>query len=301
METVSETWQLWSQMPLWGAVLRIGLILLFALVLVAMSGAIARRVDRRVQGQLEGGPTAALKRRRTLMATVRFTINAIVIGTVALLILRELGIDLAPLLAGAGVAGIVIGLGTQSLMRDILGGVTLLLEDHYAVGDFVSTAGVTGTVERITLRMTQLRDIHGALHVVPNGHGGTVTNLTKGWSMAVLDVSVAYKEDVARVSDVLADIGRELEHDPDWGPKLVEPLIVLGVQVLNESSVDIRVTAKLPPEDRFDFLRFLRGRIKTRFDTEGIEIPFPHRTVYVGSGAAGVLRASIESDESDES
>jgi small-conductance mechanosensitive channel len=185
-------------------------------------------------------------------------------------------------------------------MRDILGGVTLLLEDQYAVGDFVGTAGVTGTVERITLRMTQLRDIHGAVHVVPNGHGGTVTNLTKGWSMAVLDVSVAYKEDVARVSDVLADIGRELERDPDWGPKFVEPLIVLGVQVLNDSSVDIRVTAKLPPEDRYDFLRFLRGRIKTRFDAEGIEIPFPHRTVYVGSGAAGVLRASIESDESDE-
>lgn len=271
----------WMSQPLVAVSLRVALILVLALLVVAVAARLIERADRKIVEQLEAGPNEGLKRRRTFGNVVRYATSVFVFGVATLSILRELGLDLAPILAGAGVAGIVIGLGTQNLMRDFLGGLLVLIEGQYGVGDFVRVGGVSGTVEKVTLRMTQLRDSHGNVHIVPNGHGSVVTNETREWSRALLDVDVAYKEDVDRVMDVLAEIGAELSADPAWGPKLLEPVTIPGLQSLGESGVSIRTFFKTMPTEKFNVMRELRRRIKIRFDAEGIEIPFPQRTVHV--------------------
>jgi small conductance mechanosensitive channel len=240
-------------------------------------------------------PSEGLKRRRTLTSIVKFSISILILLVAVITILVETGVDIKPLLAGAGIAGIAIGLGTQNLMRDILGGIFVLMEQQYNVGDIISVAGVSGKVEMVTLRMTQLRDVDGNVHFVPNGQATVVTNMTKEWARAKLDVEVAYKEDVDRVIAVLKEVGQELRADPKWQSFLLDPVEVPGVQLLGESGVQVRIFFKTQPDQKWNVTRELRRRIKNRFDAEGIEIPFPHRTVYFGTGETGAVR--IESAE----
>lgn len=269
----------WLEQPLVGPALRIGAIILLVSVLLSVVTRIGRAIDRALSARL--GDEAVAKR-ETVTSVVRWVVKLSIIVTGVFSVLGELGLDLAPLLAGAGIAGIAIAFGAQNLLKDFLGGAFVLAEQQYAVGDWVRMAGVEGAVERVTLRMTTLRDLQGNLHVVPNGHGSVVTNETHTWARALLDVEVAYKENVDRVIQVLREVGDELFSDQAWAGKLLEPMEILGVHALGESGVQIRMVIKTAPMDKFRARRELRRRVKNRFDAEGIEIPFPHRTIYTG-------------------
>jgi small conductance mechanosensitive channel len=208
----------------------------------------------------------------------------VVIVTIAGLTVLSSFIDIGPVLASVGVLGLAISFGAQSLVKDVITGTFLLLEGQFAVGDVVRIADVSGKIERITLRTTVLRDLHGTVHTVPNGSISRVSNLTKSWSRAVLDIGVAYKEDVDRVIEVMRDIGREFHADPEWKKLLLGEPEVLGIDSLGDSAVVIRMVVQTLPQEQFPVGRELRRRVKNRFDNENIEIPFPHVSVYWGEG-----------------
>ena len=277
--------------------IRVLLVIVIALVALNVTSWIANRIDRKMIERGELKPSEGVKRRRTLTNIVKYSINTLILLVTVITILHETGVDITPILAGAGIMGIVIGLGTQNLMRDVLGGMFVLMEHQYDVDDVISVAGVRGKVEKVTLRMTRLRDVEGSVHFVPNGQASVVTNLTKEWTRAKLDVEVAYKENVDRVIAVLKEVGEEMGADPEWQSFLLDPAEVPGVQLLGESGVQVRIFFKTQPEQKWNVTRELRRRIKNRFDAEGIEIPFPHRTVYFGTGETGAVR--IESAEPD--
>ena len=287
MQAFLDDFQYWLDQPFVGPTIHIGLIVLVTVLLVVATNRLGHHVDDILARRLGED---SVNRRETISGVVRWVVRVGIFGIGLISILREIGLDPTPLLAGAGIAGIIIAFGAQNLMKDFLAGGFVLAEHQYGVGDFVRMAGVEGTVERVTLRMTALRDASGNLHIVPNGHGSVVTNETHTWSRALLDVEVAYKEDVDRVMQVLREIGDEMAADPVWGKTLQEPMEIPGVQAFRESGVAIRVHVKTPPSQKFTTLRELRRRVKNRFDAEGIEIPFPHRTVYhhdVTRAAAG--------------
>lgn len=268
------------------------LILVAAMAGIWLTQRFANRIDSYVRTGGDLGPTEGEKRLRTLANIVRYTITILIVAVALMMILRQTGIDVGPLLAGAGIAGVVLGFGAQNIVRDYLAGIFILMENQYAVADVIEVAGVAGRVEKVTLRMTQLRDLSGSVHVVPNGEIKVVTNFTKEWSKALLDVGVAYKEDVDRVMEILQEVGVEMADDETWGPRLLEPVNVMGVQDFSDSAVVIRMNLKTVPDMRWDVARELRRRIKNRFDQEDIEIPFPHRTLYVGTGASGTLEVA---------
>jgi small conductance mechanosensitive channel len=188
-----------------------------------------------------------------------------------------------------GIAGLAIGFGAQSLVKDVITGFFLMLENHYRVGDVLRTAGVAGRVEAVTLRVTTLRDLQGRVHVIPNGQIDTLTNFTKDWSRTVLDIGVAYKEDVDEVIEVLKGVGEELRKDEQFKALIMEPMNILGVEDFGDSQVTIRMFFTTQPLKQWDVAREFRRRVKNAFDEHGIEFPFPHRTLYMGSGEQGRL------------
>lgn len=206
----------------------------------------------------------------------------IVMVTVTTLTVLDVFINIGPLLASVSVVGLAISFGAQSLVKDVISGTFMLIEGQFGIGDVVRVGDTAGMVEKITLRTTILRDLHGIVHIIPNGEITRVSNLTKTWSRAVIDVGVAYREDVDRVIETLKNLGAEFQADPDWGPLLLDPPEVLGVENLSDSAVVVRMTAKTLPLKQWDVARELRRRIKKRFDAEGIEIPYPHLTFYWG-------------------
>ena len=216
--------------------------------------------------------------------------RVVVLTAVLLMILKEIGIDIGPLLAGAGVVGLAVGFGGQSLVKDVIGGFFILLENHMNVGDVVEIAGKSGLVESINLRVTTLRDLEGKVHVVPNGEITTLTNMTKEWSRALVEIGVAYKEDVDMVIGILGEVAAEMREDAEYGPMMLEPLEVLGLDSFGDSSVNIKVMMKTLPIKQWAVAREFRRRVKKTFDERGIEIPFPHVTLYMGEGEnTGVL------------
>jgi small conductance mechanosensitive channel len=182
------------------------------------------------------------------------------------------------------VLGLAVSFGAQSLVKDVISGTFMLLEGQFGIGDVISVGDASGAVEKITLRTTVLRDIRGAVHIIPNGEITRVTNLTKAWSRAVLDIGVGYPEDADRVMAVMKEEADGLQADPQWGELLLDPPEVLGIETFGESAMVIRLLARTLPEKQWNVARELRRRIKKRFDAEGIELPFPHVTVYWGEG-----------------
>jgi small conductance mechanosensitive channel len=259
----------------------VAVIAIFAWLAIKVTGAaIARLVDEVARGEDRDAIERA-KRVRTLGTLIENTVAVAVVACSVLMVLRELGLDIMPLLTGAGIAGLAIGFGAQTLVKDVISGFFLILENQVRVGDVASINGTGGLVEAIRLRTITLRDLHGTVHVFPNGSITTLSNLSKDFSFAVLDVGVAYKEDTDRVVEVLRRVAAELREDPELGPTVLEPLEVLGVDQFGESAVVIKVRMKTLPLKQWAVGRELRRRIKKAFDREGIEIPFPHRTVLV--------------------
>ena len=240
----------------------------------------ARGRIHRMEVSGEKAPDAELQRRKTLGSVLTRAGVILILSITSMMVLEEVGITLGPLLATAGIAGLAIGFGAQTLVKDIISGIFILIEDQYAIGDVVQTAGVDGVVEQVNLRTTILRDLHGVVHVVPNGEIRVLSNKTKGWSRAVLEVGVGYGEDPDRVIAILEELAAELMADPVYGALLLETPTVPGVEAFGESAVTIRMMAKTLPLRQWDVARELRRRIKRRFDEEGIEIPFPQRVVW---------------------
>ncbi len=219
-------------------------------------------------------------RARTLVGVFfNATSVAILLGG-GLMLLQEAGIPVAPLLGGAAVFGLAVAFGAQNLIRDYFYGFVILLENQYKLNDVVQIGALSGQVEKITLRMTVLRDLEGRVHFIPNGQITAVTNMTHGWSRALFDIGVAYKEDVDRVIGVLSSLAHDLRSDPQFGPLILEDATMLGVDRLADSAVVIKFFIKTRPLQQWTIRRELLRRIKNRFDELGIEIPYPHRTVY---------------------
>jgi moderate conductance mechanosensitive channel len=260
--------------------------ILVALIVAWAAFLVLRTITRRVEAGAAGGEGIAGRAReqriRTLVSLIR-SVGIVVILVITLFsILGILGHDIRPLLAGAGVIGLAISFGAQSLVRDVITGMFILFENQFAVGDVIRIGDTGGAVERMTLRVVVLRDIHGVVHVIPNGEIKKVANMTRSWSRAVIEIGVAYKEDVDRVMEVMREVGRELQQDEAWSPLLVEEVTVPGIESFGDSAVNIRIMTKTLPLKQWDVARELRRRLKNRFDAEGIEIPFPHRTFYWG-------------------
>lgn len=221
------------------------------------------------------------KRIDTLTRLLRQGCSIAVTAITVLLLLSEMGVNMGPLLASAGIVGLAVGFGAQSLVRDVISGFFIVLENQVRLGDTAIVNGTTGTVEQINFRTTVLRDVTGTVHVFPNGTITTLANQSKDWSAYVFEIGVAYKEDTDKVIPVIENVGNTLRKDPVYGPMILEPIEVMGVDQLADSAVIIKARIKTIPSKQWDVGRQFWGKLKKAFDAEGIEIPFPHRQVYL--------------------
>jgi small conductance mechanosensitive channel len=227
-----------------------------------------------------------IKRMNTLSMVLRYIVTTVILAITVVEILHELGISIAPVLAAAGVVGLAVGFGAQSLVKDYFNGFFLLLENQIRKDDVVEIADKAGLVEEITLRYIKMRDYEGNVHYVPNGQITTVTNKSRDFAFAVMDVGVAYKENIAKVMQVMQVVGADLYTDPVFSPKILDQLEMAGVDSLGDSAVVIRCRFKVIPLEQWTIKREYLRRIKNAFDQQNIEIPFPHLTVYQGQLAA---------------
>jgi len=219
----------------------------------------------------------------TLVHTFRWATNIAILIMALLMLLGRFGVPITPLLTGAGVAGLAISLGAQTLIKDLIGGFLIVVENQYAVGDVIEVQHVSGVVEKLTLRATSLRDLAGRLHVVPNGEVRIVSNVTKQWSRALIEVGVAYEEDLDRVLRVMEEIGRRLVEDPEVGPQLIGEPEVSGPISLDDWAITMRLMAKTQPGKHWDVGREIQKRILTTFEREGISMPYPRQEMWIRS------------------
>lgn len=263
-------------------------VMLIAVGMVVLMTLLKRGVARfRVMYEGSLPDQAQIKRANTLTHIVRDVVRIVIFFVGVMMILSEVGIDLKPLLAAAGLGGLAIGFGAQSLVKDLISGFFILLENSILVGDVVEVAGVSGVVEEIELRTIRLRDLSGNVHVVPNGVIDKVKNMTKDFSYYLFEIGVAYRENVDEVMTVLQDIAEELRRDPLFADDILAPLDMLGVDKFADSAVIIKSRIKTVPLKQWRVGREMNRRIKQTFDAKGIEIPFPHQTIYWGEPKQG--------------
>jgi small conductance mechanosensitive channel len=241
-------------------------------------------VKRIVKGTMVGKPKSAIKKRTDTLSNVFIQTGMVFVGVVAIFtIIAELGINIAPALAGLGIAGIAVGFGAQSLVKDIFNGVLILLENQYGIGDVVKIAGIAGLVEDVTLRRTVLRDLDGIVHSIPNSEIGVASNYTKEWSRVNMNISVGYGENLDHVIKVINMVGKELAEDPDWTPRILKAPEVLRIDEFGNSGIAIKILGETKPLAQWDVMGELRRRLKKAFDEENIEIPWPHTKVFFGN------------------
>jgi small-conductance mechanosensitive channel len=265
-------------------------IIIFVIVAIFLINLIVPRLVRvTAQNRLAGKPEEEIKQRADTLTHV-FTRSGgtllIVIGFIT--ILPELGVQIGPLLAGVGVAGIAIGFGAQSLVKDFFAGTFILLDNQYAQGDVIEIAGKVGVVEDIGIRRTVIRDLDGVVHWVPNGEIVVASNFTQDYSRINMDISVSYAEDLDYVMEVINKVGQELAEDEDWKEIILDPPHSLRVNSFGDSGIDIKVIGDVKPIRQWEVMGEMRRRLKRRFDEVGIEIPFPHRVVVHEAKAAGL-------------
>lgn len=266
--------------------LRIALILLLALIAMKVASAVSGRLLGVVNKQRKDD-AEFLKRAITLKAVISYLLSIVIAAVTIMMILGEVGIEIGPVLAAAGVVGLAVGFGAQSLVKDVISGFFILLDDQIRVGDVVEVAGKSGLVERVNLRVTVLRDLAGAVHFVPNGNIDVVTNMTKDFSQYVMNIGVAYREDIDEVMSVLREIDEEMQRDPAFSIDMLEPIDILGVDQFADSAVIVKARLKTRPIQQWRVGREFNRRMKKRFDELNIEIPFPHVTLYMGEGKDG--------------
>jgi small-conductance mechanosensitive channel len=265
--------------------------------LAALGLVIVFSLARRGQHTLQALKRVREARRQqlvTLVQILKWTANILILVTALLMFLSNFGLDITPLLASAGVAGLAISLGAQSLIKDFVGGLLILMENQYAVGDCIAVGNVSGQVEQITLRATYVRALDGDLHIVPNGEVRIVANRTKGWSAVVVDVGVAYEEDLDRALRVLEDAAAAFAEDPALGPDLVEAPQVLGVTGLGDSAVIVRLRVKTSPGKQWVIGRQLRKFLLATCEREGVTLPYPRQEVWVRAAQPGAAQVTEE-------
>ena len=253
---------------------------LLAALAIWLTGVASRRIERAVDDGDDSITTMREKRGRTVAQLLRSVGRVTVIG-IAILLTFNVFINIAPILAGAGILGLAVSFGAQGLVKDLISGFFILSEDQFGVGDIIEAAGKGGVVERMTLRVVVLRDLEGTMHVIPNGEIKVVSNRTRIWSRSIVDVGVPYDEDIDRALGVVRDESAQFSTDPKWSVLLDGPVEVVGVESFGDSSVVIRTLIKTQPGSQWSAGREFRRRLKIRFDREGIEIPFPQRDVHL--------------------
>lgn len=278
--------------------LRILLIAIGAYVLIRIVNGVIGRVESIAASRTTDFLSAseAERRLKTLSSLLRSMVFLVIAGIAAVMALRELGMDIAPIIAGAGILGLAVSFGGQNLVRDVISGFFIIFENQIRVGDVAVINGQAGTVEEINFRTTVIRDLQGIVHVFPNGAITQLSNQSKGWSRYVIDVGVAYKENIDYVMEVLREIGDGLCKDNKFSSLILEPLEILGVDSFGDSDVVIKCMIKTLPLKQWEVGRELRRRIKNTFDLKGIEIPFPHLSVYYGEASKpfGVRLEGVE-------
>lgn len=300
--TGSRRFAEWSDILVGKPLAIIGLILIGFLIrwlLHRIVARIARRAERGVLPERVESRIAARRKQRaaTMSGVLQSIITFVVVAVVFTMVLSELGVDIAPIIASAGILGIALGFGAQSLVRDFLSGIFIFLEDQYGVGDVVDVGEASGTVEAVTLRMTRLRGLDGTVWYVPNGEILRVGNQSQNWSRAVVDVAVGYNEDLPRVERVLREVAHDMWDDDDFRGIIIEEPEVTGVEAFAPDSVTIRVLVKTAPLEQWAVARTLRQRIKGRFDHEGIQIPFGLRMVWRADDARPGAAPTVDESE----
>jgi small-conductance mechanosensitive channel len=272
----------------------VSITLTITLALVIWEGVNAA-IQRHLERLSRDAKAAQSARVRTLLPMLRTALLVMILIFVALSVLAEIGVNVAPLIAGAGVVGIAVGFGSQRLVQDVITGIFLLLEDAVAVGDVVQLGGLSGVVEHLSIRSIKLRAVDGSLHIIPFSAVTSVTNQTRDFAFAVIDVNVDYAEDTDHVAQTLREIAAEMRQDPRWRPVIRDDLDVMGVDKLGDSGVVIRVRLKTEPSQRWAVAREMNRRIKRRFDELGIDIPYPHqKLVMEGKHPAQTASAAPE-------
>jgi len=268
--------------------LKICIILLLAWLAMFVLRKFLFRLEKRLlaQGKAAGEiPSEAEKRIETVIRLVRQAALLALWTTVVLVILKEVGVEIGPILASAGVLGLAVGFGAQNLVKDVISGFFFILENQIRVGDVAIINGTGGLVEKINFRTIVLRDLAGIVHIFPNGSVSTLSNLTNEWSAYVFDIGVAYKENTDSVIEVMTQVGKEMMADDNFGPFMLEPPEIFGVDKFDNSAVIIKGRIKTKPIRQWMVGREFLRRIKLAFDAKNIEIPFPHQTIYFGEAS----------------
>jgi small conductance mechanosensitive channel len=256
---------------------------LLRLIQRVVDTATSRRAQRLAQMPSRAGRVLAgavgmaherhIQRTRTMGAILRSIVTFVVATITVLTIMSVVGIPLGPVLASAGVGGVALGFGAQSLVKDFLSGIFMILEDQYGVGDVIDTGEAIGTVENVSLRVTQLRDANGVTWYVRNGEILRIGNRSQGWSTAMVDIPIAYDEDVERAQRLIRDVVTKMDNEPPWDEKLLEEPQVVGVESISGGAITIRVLAKCVAQEHFGVQREIRERVKLTFDREGVRSP----------------------------
>ena len=264
------------------------IILLIAFIIVMIARrVIPKMIGARIPKMREEKPDQLAVRSQTLSRIVVQVVSVLIWILAVVMILSQLGIEIAPLLAGIGVAALALGFAAQNIIRDYLHRFFIIMEDWYRVGEVAVIQGTGGLVENITLRRTVLRDLNGTLHIFPNSRVEQASNMTRDWSRVNLDVTVAYKENLDSVIQVINEVGQGMKDDPNWGQDLLTAPAVTRVNNLGDHGVEIKILADTKPIKQWGLMGELRKRLKDRFDEVGIEIPWPHTKVYFGNAPGG--------------
>jgi len=261
-------------------------LLIDLLIILVLAALVWETISTFIEYRMKQADGTSAARLRTLLPIVRNILFIVLLCLLIFIILAEIGINIIPLLAGAGVLGIAIGFGAQTLVQDFLTGFTIILEDLIHVGDVVKVGERSGLVEKITMRKIQLRDFSGAVYTVPFSEVKIIDNLTKDFSFYVFDIGISYQENVDRVIGILKEIDEEMRADEKFGPLILAPLEIFGVDRFADSAVIIKARIKTKPIQQWTIGREFNGRMKIKFDSAGVEIPFPQRTIHVRSEGA---------------
>jgi small conductance mechanosensitive channel len=287
----------WSNVVIGKPLAIVGLVVLGLVIrwmLQRLVNRIARRAERGVLPERVESPVAARRKQRaaTMAGLLNSIITVILIAVIGTMVLSVIGVNIAPIIASAGIIGLALGFGAQSLVKDFLAGIFVFIEDQYGVGDVVDVGDASGTFEAVTLRMTRLRDVKGTVWYVPNGQILRVGNQSQNWSRAVIDVQVGPDEDLVHVQHVLRDIAHDMWEDDDYNGIIIEEPEVTGVEDITLDAITVRLMVKTAPLQQWAVARTLRQRIKARFDHEGIEIPFSQRMVWHREEKAGAAASA---------
>ncbi|WFB36654.1 mechanosensitive ion channel family protein [Kiritimatiellota bacterium B12222] len=285
LESISDYFTSLDWDPIIQSAVRVTLILLLSSILMKIAHTVLKHLEKHLlrQGRKEGESSNESKKRvDTIINLLRQAARLAVSITALMMILQQIGVKVGPVIASAGILGLAVGFGAQNLVKDMIAGFFIILENQIRVGDVAVLNGTGGLVERIKFRTTVLRDLGGVVHIFPNGSIDSISNLTLGWSAYVFDIGVAYKEDTDRVIGVMREVGRSLKNDAAFGPMMLEEPEIFGVDKFDDSAVVIKGRIRTKPIKQWDVGRQFLRRVKLAFDEQNIEIPFPHTRLYFG-------------------